>query len=189
MPEVAVRCLSFRYWHITCLTPPAGNPCTARQRLPNSARNEKAGIVAGLASVTGGKAALGVNAVKEDLPRVRADSTGQILTTNQGVPIADNQHSLTAGLRGPALRKDFILREKLTHFDHERIPERVVHARGSAAHGYFECYEALTDLTCASLFSEAGKRTPCVSDPRSINRSFSTLFVPTHAHPRSLRPA
>lgn len=138
---------------------------------------------------TGGKAALGVNAVKEDLPRVRADSTGQILTTNQGVPIADNQHSLTAGLRGLALRKDFILREKLTHFDHERIPERVVHARGSAAHGYFECHEALTDLTCASLFSEAGKRTPCVSAPRSINRSFSTLFAPTHAHPRSLRPA
>ncbi|MDL5391388.1 catalase, partial [Escherichia coli] len=52
------------------------------------------------------------------------------------------------------------LREKITHFDHERIPERVVHARGSAAHGYFECYEPLTALTCASLFAEAGKRTP-----------------------------
>ncbi|HIE1388977.1 TPA: catalase [Pseudomonas aeruginosa] len=109
---------------------------------------------------TGGKAALGVNAVDGALPRVRADSAGQVMTTNQGVPVADNQNSLKAGLRGPALLKDFILREKITHFDHERIPERIVHARGSAAHGYFECYEALTDLTCASLFSEAGKRTP-----------------------------
>src|SRR3546814_1605252 len=71
------------------------------------------------------------------------------MTTNQGVPVADNQSSLKAGLRGPALLKDFILREKITHFDHERIPERIVHARGSAAHGYFECYEAQTGLTCA----------------------------------------
>ena len=105
-------------------------------------------------------AKLGHNAADGHLERVRADSSEQRLTTNQGVPIADNQHSLTAGLGGPALLKDFILREKLTHFDHERIPERVVHARGSAAHGYFECYEALTDLTCASLFAQAGKRTP-----------------------------
>ncbi|HEX5693124.1 MAG TPA: catalase, partial [Arenimonas sp.] len=74
--------------------------------------------------------------------RVRADDAGRVLTTNQGVPVADNQNSLKAGLRGPALLKDFILREKITHFDHERIPERVVHARGSAAHGYFECTRA-----------------------------------------------
>ncbi len=109
---------------------------------------------------TGAKASVGVNAASGELPRVRADSGGQAMTTNQGVPVADNQSSLKAGLRGPALLKDFILREKITHFDHERIPERIVHARGSAAHGYFECYEPLTDLTCASLFSEAGKRTP-----------------------------
>ena len=83
-----------------------------------------------------------------------------MLTTNQGVPIADNQNSLKAGLRGPTLLEDFILREKITHFDHERIPERIVHARGSGAHGYFECHAPLTDLTRASLFSEAGKRTP-----------------------------
>ena len=63
-------------------------------------------------------------------------------------------------MRGPTLLEDFILREKITHFDHERIPERVVHARGSAAHGYFESYEALTDLTMAAPFQEAGKRTP-----------------------------
>lgn len=105
-------------------------------------------------------AAPGVNTVDGRLSRVRSDASDQPLTTNQGVPIGDNQHSLKAGLRGPALLKDFILREKITHFDHERIPERIVHARGSAAHGYFECYEPLTDLTAASLFAEKGKRTP-----------------------------
>lgn len=105
-------------------------------------------------------AAPGVNAVDGRLARVRSDASDQMLTTNQGVRVGDNQHSLKAGLRGPALLKDFILREKITHFDHERIPERIVHARGSAAHGYFECYKPLTDLTAASLFAEKGKRTP-----------------------------
>lgn len=109
---------------------------------------------------TGDQAIPGSQAADGSLARARADGTGQAMTTNQGVPIADNQSSLKAGLRGPALLKDFILREKITHFDHERIPERIVHARGSAAHGYFECYEALTELTCASLFAQAGKRTP-----------------------------
>ena len=109
---------------------------------------------------TGDAATPGVNQNDGTLPRVRADGGGQALTTNQGVRISDNQHSLKAGLRGPALLKDFILREKITHFDHERIPERIVHARGAAAHGYFECYKPLTDLTAASLFAEAGKRTP-----------------------------
>src|SRR5579871_3035576 len=94
------------------------------------------------------------------LDRVRVDSGGRVLTTNQGVPVADNQNSLKAGLRGPSLLEDFILREKITHFDHERIPERVVHARGSGAHGFFECYKPLTELTRASIFAEAGKRTP-----------------------------
>jgi catalase len=102
----------------------------------------------------------GVNPNNGPLDRVRVDSTGQPLTTNQGVPIADNQNSLKAGLRGPSLLEDFVLREKLTHFDHERIPERIVHARGSGAHGYFECYKPLTDLTRASIFAAAGKRTP-----------------------------
>jgi catalase len=103
---------------------------------------------------------VGFNATIGPLDRVRADAGGQVLTTNQGVPVADNQSSLKAGLRGPALLEDFILREKITHFDHERIPERIVHARGSAAHGYFECYEPLTKLTRASVFAEANKRTP-----------------------------
>jgi catalase len=103
---------------------------------------------------------VGINRTIGPLDRVRADSADRVLTTNQGVPIADNQNSLKAGLRGPALLEDFILREKITHFDHERIPERIVHARGSGAHGFFECYEPLTKLTRASLFAEARKRTP-----------------------------
>ncbi|MGN5643277.1 catalase, partial [Burkholderia multivorans] len=65
------------------------------------------------------------------------------LTSNQGVPVSDNQNSLRATPRGPTLLEDFILREKITHFDHERIPERIVHARGSAAHGYFELTRSL----------------------------------------------
>ena len=102
----------------------------------------------------------GFNPANGPLDRSRVDSSGRALTTNQGVQIADNQNSLKAGLRGPALLEDFILREKITHFDHERIPERIVHARGSGAHGYFECYESLSDITAASIFAEAGKRTP-----------------------------
>jgi catalase len=107
-----------------------------------------------------GELQLGTNPTNNPLDRVRVDSGGQALTTNQGVKIADNQNSLKAGFRGPALLEDFILREKITHFDHERIPERIVHARGSAAHGYFECYKPLMHLTRASLFAEEGKRTP-----------------------------
>ena len=103
---------------------------------------------------------LGLNPGNGSLDRVRVDSSGQALTTNQGVLVADNQNSLKAGLRGPTLMEDFILREKITHFDHERIPERVVHARGSGAHGYFECIESLAEITKAHLFSVVGKRTP-----------------------------
>ena len=107
-----------------------------------------------------GQAKLSTNPTVEPLDRVRVDSSNQPLTTNQGVLIADNQHSLKIGLRGPTALEDFILREKITHFDHERIPERVVHARGSAAHGYFESYSDLSEYTSAAPFSEAGKRTP-----------------------------
>ena len=103
---------------------------------------------------------MGENKAGGSLSRVRADSAGQHLTTNQGVPVADNQNSLKIGLRGPTALEDFILREKITHFDHERIPERVVHARGSAAHGFFECLLDLSEITKANPFSQAGKRTP-----------------------------
>jgi len=82
------------------------------------------------------------------------------LTTNQGTPVSDNQNSLRANMRGPTLLEDFILREKITHFDHERIPERIVHARGTAAHGFFELTASLSDYTTAQVLTEVGERTP-----------------------------
>ncbi len=82
------------------------------------------------------------------------------LTTNFGTVISDNQNSLRAGARGPTLLEDFVLREKITHFDHERIPERVIHARGYAAHGFFEVTHPLTGITRADLFQRAGERVP-----------------------------
>src|SRR6187455_1861029 len=101
----------------------------------------------------------GSQAKQEQLGTFTADPA-PALTTNQGLQIPDNHNSLKAGPRGPTLLEDFILREKITHFDHERIPERIVHARGSGAHGYFESYEALTDITKAAPFRREGKRTP-----------------------------
>jgi len=89
-----------------------------------------------------------------------AGGTHPPLTTNQGIPIADNQNSLRATPRGPTLLEDFILREKITHFDHERIPERIVHARGSAAHGYFELTASLAKYTTAKILTEVGVKTP-----------------------------
>jgi catalase len=138
------------------MTPPAGatveppSPSTGASTLSETSASAK----------TGQAAAPGVHAVGGALDRVRSDATGHGLTTNQGLLVGDNQNSLKAGLRGPALLEDFILREKITHFDHERIPERIVHARGSAAHGYFESYDSLGRLTRAAPFAEAGKRTP-----------------------------
>lgn len=82
------------------------------------------------------------------------------LTTNQGIGVSDNQNSLKAGSRGPVLLEDFVLREKIFHFDHERIPERIVHARGSAAHGFFELTESLADVTTADLFQRKGEKVP-----------------------------
>jgi catalase len=138
------------------MTPPSGasadpaSPSTGASTLSETSSTDK----------TGQPAAPGLNAVGGTLDRVRSDATGHGLTTNQGVLVGDNQNSLKAGLRGPALLEDFILREKITHFDHERIPERIVHARGSAAHGYFESYDSLARLTRAAPFAGAGKRTP-----------------------------
>ncbi len=82
------------------------------------------------------------------------------LTTNQGVPISDNQNSLRANPRGPTLLEDFILREKIMHFDHERIPERIVHARATGAHGFFELTASLKQYTTAKVLTEVGERTP-----------------------------
>src|ERR1044071_1907224 len=89
-----------------------------------------------------------------------ANGDTPVLTTQQGIPVADDQNSLKIGARGPTTLEDFHLREKLFHFDHERIPERVVHARGFGAHGYFENFEPLSDITKADLFQRAGEKTP-----------------------------
>jgi len=83
-----------------------------------------------------------------------------LLTTQQGVPVSDDQNSLKIGARGPTALEDFHFREKLFHFDHERIPERVVHARGFGTHGYFENYESLADITKADLFQRPKEKTP-----------------------------
>ena len=82
------------------------------------------------------------------------------LTTNQGLPISDNQNSLRANPKGPTLLEDFILREKITHFEHERIPERIVHARGTGAHGFFELTQSLEKYTTANVLTEVGEQTP-----------------------------
>jgi len=100
------------------------------------------------------------NAKLESLETFRSDATGQALRTNQGVKIADNQNTLKAGPRGPSLLEDFIMREKITHFDHERIPERIVHARGTGAHGFFQSYENHAELTKAGFLQDPGKKTP-----------------------------
>ena len=83
-----------------------------------------------------------------------------VLTTNQGVELSDNQNSLRANSRGPTLLEDFILREKITHFDHERIPERIVHARATGVHGYFELTASLEQYTTAKILTEVGVKTP-----------------------------
>jgi catalase len=136
--------------------PPAGHGVEPPSRLPGASTLSEEND-----SQKAGTAALdGLNATIDTLDRVRVDSTGRMLTTNQGVPVGDNQNSLKYGVRGPVLLEDFILREKITHFDHERIPERIVHARGSGAHGFFECTQALQRYTKAAPFQQVGKRTP-----------------------------
>ena len=92
----------------------------------------------------------------------QADGTGTRLTTQQGAPVSDDQNTLRAGDggRGAALLEDFHFREKITHFDHERIPERVVHARGTGAHGVFQSYGNAASLTRARFLAEEGRETP-----------------------------
>ncbi len=144
------------YGRDSAISPPQGLSVEAPSRAATGSTLSEANTSAKV----GTNAPAGVNTTIESLDRVRVDSSDQVMTTNQGVPIGDNQSSLKAGLRGPTLLEDFILREKITHFDHERIPERIVHARGSAAHGYFEAYEPIPQYTRAAPFTEAGKITP-----------------------------
>lgn len=96
----------------------------------------------------------------EDLQKNISDATDQFMTTDQGLKINDDNNSLKAGARGPSLLEDFILREKITHFDHERIPERIVHARGSAAHGYFQVYESMAEYTKAGFLQDPSVKIP-----------------------------
>ena len=100
------------------------------------------------------------NSKHKQLDAFRENSERQFLTTNQGLKVENTDISLKAGERGPTLLEDFHFREKITHFDHERIPERVVHARGSGAHGYFQVYEPLNDYTSASFLQDPDKKTP-----------------------------
>src|SRR5690554_6367458 len=128
------------------------------------------------------------DAKKEYLERHTVNDDGTKLTTNQGVKVNDDHNSLKAGQRGPTLLEEFHMREKITHFDHERIPERIVHARGSAAHGYFELTESLSDYTTAGFLQEPGMRTPVSGRYRTVVgfrglpdlvrdvRSFATKF-------------
>ncbi|MFN3378228.1 MAG: catalase HPII [Runella zeae] len=101
-----------------------------------------------------------INDKQRDLDRNKENGQDEFLTTNQGVKINDNQNSLKVGERGPSLLEDFILREKITHFDHERIPERVVHARGEGAHGYFQVYESMSQYTKAAFLQNPDQKTP-----------------------------
>ncbi|MFD5461900.1 catalase [Kitasatospora sp. NPDC127059] len=128
------------------------------------------------------------------LDAARAPDPDGPLTTDQGVRVDDTDNSLIVGDRGPTLLEDFHLREKLTHFDHERIPERVVHARGAGAYGFFEPYESLAEFTCADFLQEAGRRTPVfvrfstVQGPRGSAdtvrdvRGFAVKFYTRHGN-------
>ncbi|MED0666867.1 catalase [Bacillus badius] len=100
------------------------------------------------------------NAKDEQLEQFRVDHKGKKMTTNQGLRVSDDEHSLKAGSRGPTLMEDFQFREKMTHFDHERIPERIVHARGFGAHGYFQVYEPMAEYTKAKFLQDPSVKTP-----------------------------
>ncbi len=123
----------------------------------------------------------------------RAEGDARVLTTNHGMPIGDNQNSLKSGARGPTLLEDFVLREKIFHFDHERIPERIVHARGSGAHGVFEATDDISDLSKAAVFRK-GETTEVfvrfstvaggagsVDTPRDV-RGFAVKFYTTEGN-------
>jgi catalase len=112
-----------------------------------------------------------------------------VLTTAQGGPVADDLNSLKIGARGPTALEDFHFREKIFHFDHERIPERVVHARGYGAHGYFETYKSLSKYTRADIFQRAGEKTPAfvrfstVAGNKGSADLARSVMVPGHVSP------
>src|SRR5664279_1863373 len=105
------------------------------------------------------------------------------LTTNQGVPLSDNQNSLRANPRGPTLLEDFILREKITHFDHERIPERIVHARATGVHGFFELTASLKNYTTARILTEVGEKTPLFTRISTVAGGAGSVDTPREQRP------
>ncbi|MGI4983973.1 MAG: catalase HPII [Janthinobacterium lividum] len=113
-------------------------------------------------SVQSSGTALPAGATSKDiqLDTFSVNPENEALRTNHGVKISDDQNTLKLGERGPSLLEDFIMREKITHFDHERIPERIVHARGTGAHGYFQVYEPQTELTKAAFLRDPAVKTP-----------------------------
>ncbi|HYI12830.1 MAG TPA: catalase [Thermoanaerobaculia bacterium] len=132
-------------------TPQAASPSKNRESGP---------VNPDLAAGQSSSPARPANPKAADLGVYKEDGAGKILTTNQGTRVNDNQNTLKAGERGPSLLEDFHFREKMTHFDHERIPERIVHARGSAAHGYFQVYENMSRYTKAGFLQDPSVRTP-----------------------------
>jgi catalase len=138
--------------HVTNVTP--------KERSLPSPNRESQPVNPDLAAGQSSSPARPSNPKSADLAVNREDGAGKILTTNQGVRVNDNQNTLKAGERGPSLLEDFHFREKMTHFDHERIPERIVHARGSGAHGYFQVYENLARYTKAGFLQDPSVRTP-----------------------------
>lgn len=134
------------------------------------------------------------NEKTQSLAQHTADAAGEQMNTNTGLPINDDQNSLKAGDRGPSLLEDFLFREKMTHFDHERIPERVVHARGSGAHGVFKLYKPLGEYTKAAFLNDTETETPVFvrfstvagsrgsSDLARDVRGFATKFYTTEGN-------
>ena len=125
------------------------------------------------------------NKKTDQLDQLSVSNENEKLTTNQGLKINNDQDSLTAGDRGPTLMEDFIFREKMTHFDHERIPERVVHARGSGAHGVFKLTKSLSKYTKAKFLTDTEKETPVFIRFSTVagNRG-STCLLYTSPSPR-----
>jgi len=139
---------------------PATAPAAAAPAASPSANPESQPANPDLAAGRSASPARPSNPKAADLGVYKEDGAGKVLTTNQGIRVNDNQNTLKAGERGPSLLEDFHFREKMTHFDHERIPERIVHARGSAAHGYFQPYENLSRYTKAGFLQDPTLRTP-----------------------------
>ena len=120
----------------------------------------------------------GANPKKDQLGKFTTDNQGEFMTTDQGLKINDDQNSLKTSPRGATLLEDFILREKITHFDHERIPERVVHARGSGAHGVFELYKSMGQYTKAKFLNETSIKTPVFARFSTVAGSKGSTDVP-----------